>query len=399
MRPTPLHGLFALLLCLLIGCQGGAGDDDTATATLQLTHLSSTDMPVGTHRPEIRITDSGQRVLAVVEPQGTPGEVGFIKHQAYLLDDELEAIGDPFPIASIDALYGEPADHRMLLRGDELLVVYQALNYGEAAPMGDGPSEQYATDQSLLLARFDLDGNELLRAPIVAQSTDFAEDNFPDHCMLWKDGELFVSTGTMSPIGRIRQVDPDTAAVEASYTFDTLDGGISGTIGNSLLSRDGTLSMFSSTSPGGSAALTLSDLDEGFTDTRVADFEDADRERHFPTDSTALGSYTLVAHISRDRGGAQGLESNPYSARLLVLDADLEAVKGRLAELGQWAHAIEGSDWEKRLRSAGFAGSKAADHKIVIVHSLDEGHPLSALAGDPASWFFTDGDRDDELVH
>ena len=80
----------------------------------------------------------------------------------------------------------------------------------------------------------------------------------------------------------------------------------------------------------------------------------------------------------------------------------MEAALGHLAKLGASvarAHAIEGSDWEKRLRSAGFARSSAADYKIVIVHSLDEGHPLSAVAGDPANWFFTDGDRDDELVH
>jgi predicted N-acetyltransferase YhbS len=80
----------------------------------------------------------------------------------------------------------------------------------------------------------------------------------------------------------------------------------------------------------------------------------------------------------------------------------MEAALGHLAKLGASvarAHAIEGSDWEKRLRWAGFARSSAADYKIVIVHALDEGHPLSAVAGDPASWFFTDGDRDDELVH
>lgn len=80
----------------------------------------------------------------------------------------------------------------------------------------------------------------------------------------------------------------------------------------------------------------------------------------------------------------------------------MEAALGHLDKLGASvarAHAIEGSDWEKRLGSAGFVGSKAEDYKIVIVHHLDESHALAAVARDPASWFFTDGDRDDELVH
>ena len=156
--------------------------------------------------------------------------------------------------------------------------------------------------------------------------------------MLWNDGELLVSTGTMGPIGRIRQVNPDTAQVEASYTFDTSDSGISGTIGNSLLLRDGTVSMFSATSPAGSAALTLSDLDEAFVATRVAEFENDQRERNFPTDTMVLGSYTLVAHISRVRGGSAALESNPYDARLLLLDADLQPVEDIELGSGGFSH-------------------------------------------------------------
>ncbi len=80
----------------------------------------------------------------------------------------------------------------------------------------------------------------------------------------------------------------------------------------------------------------------------------------------------------------------------------MEAALGHLAKLGASvarAHAIEGSDWESRLRAAGFAPSASADHKAVIVHVPDEKHPLAAIAANPAAWFFTDGDRDDELAH
>ena len=79
----------------------------------------------------------------------------------------------------------------------------------------------------------------------------------------------------------------------------------------------------------------------------------------------------------------------------------LEAALGHLAKAGAAvarAHAIAGSRWERQLRSAGFRAPKREDGKIVIVRVLDERHPLAAIARRPAEWFFTDGDRDDELV-
>ena len=62
------------------------------------------------------------------------------------------------------------------------------------------------------------------------------------------------------------------------------------------------------------------------------------------------------------------------------------------------AHAIAGSWWERTLRGAGFRAGKRDDFKLVIVHPNDPGHPLAQAALDPSSWYFTDGDRDDELV-
>ena len=62
------------------------------------------------------------------------------------------------------------------------------------------------------------------------------------------------------------------------------------------------------------------------------------------------------------------------------------------------AHAIEGSSWQTQLEHAGFLAGKAADYKAVIAYVHDPEHPLGMVATKPESWFFTDGDRDDELV-
>ena len=85
-------------------------------------------MPVGTHRPEIRAASDGSIVLAVVEPGAKQDGAGQIKHQVYRLDSALNQIGEPFPITRISEPYGEPADHRIALVNDELVVVYQTLN-------------------------------------------------------------------------------------------------------------------------------------------------------------------------------------------------------------------------------------------------------------------------------
>ncbi|MFT4538244.1 MAG: GNAT superfamily N-acetyltransferase [Planctomycetota bacterium] len=62
------------------------------------------------------------------------------------------------------------------------------------------------------------------------------------------------------------------------------------------------------------------------------------------------------------------------------------------------SHAIESSSWQAQLEGAGFLPGKAEDYKAVIAYIHDEQHPLGQAALKPESWFFTDGDRDDELV-
>jgi len=95
-----------------------------------------------------------------------------------------------------------------------------------------------------------------------------------------------------------------------------------------------------------------------------------------------------------------------YVVDVLALDdvAFAAALDGALGHLHKAsasvarAHAIEGSAWERALKTSGFRAGKAADFKAVIAYVHDEQHPLAQVARRPQDWFFTDGDRDDETV-
>jgi hypothetical protein len=197
-----------------------------------LEHIATHTLPEKTHRPEILIADSGDFILVVVEPSGQPS-VGQVKHKAYRFDAEWNQIGSAFVVSRTTSEYGEPADHRAALINGELVVVYQTLNFAEGTRPQGGPMEQYATDQSLILARFSLNGEERFREPIVAHAPDKDEDNFPDHCLLWWNDRLLISTGGHRKL-KIREVDLD-ANILATHTFRAGHDTIPGEIGNSLL--------------------------------------------------------------------------------------------------------------------------------------------------------------------
>jgi GNAT superfamily N-acetyltransferase len=81
--------------------------------------------------------------------------------------------------------------------------------------------------------------------------------------------------------------------------------------------------------------------------------------------------------------------------------AAMEAALGHLHKAAASvarAHAVAGSWWERKLRWAGFRSPKADDQKTIIAYVLDAQHPLAQTALAPESWYFTDADRDDELV-
>jgi hypothetical protein len=126
------------------------------------------------------------------------------------LDAAGKVSSDDFMLTTTTEEYGEPTDHRPLVVGDELVVIYQTLIYGNGMPPmgGGGPSEQYAESQSLMLARFTFDETETFRGPIVAHATDFDVDDFPDHCMAVNGDSLIKhGCGRQEPVDSLRQPD------------------------------------------------------------------------------------------------------------------------------------------------------------------------------------------------
>ena len=319
------------LLSLACGELPGGGE-------LSLSHVSTMEMAVGTHRPEIRVRSDGGLIVVVVEPAPGANEIGRIKHQAYRFDADLQQEGDPFPVTAIDATYGEPADHRAILVDDELVVVYQTLNYGEDKPVGGGgPSEDFATDQSLMMARFDMQGNELMHGAIVARATDFTVDNFPDHCMLWTGNNLLVSSGTRADMLRIREVGLD-GGILATHTIPTSNDGIGTNIGNSMHMNGDQVRFVASLGPVGPGQITVNALDDAFAVSQLVSVGDDSLERHFPTDSQVVGDHTLVAYIAREVGGDRDMMLNPYGGRLAVLDSALGLVDDIAVGDGGFAH-------------------------------------------------------------
>ena len=72
----------------------------SARAVPSLEWLSSTDMPLGTHRPEILVTLEGELIVIVVDHDGD------VRHKGYRYDADLNPIGDPFPVTAFTETYG-----------------------------------------------------------------------------------------------------------------------------------------------------------------------------------------------------------------------------------------------------------------------------------------------------
>jgi hypothetical protein len=71
-------------------------DDPGGNDSLQLEHVSTHEMDVGTHRPEILATESGQFLAVVVQP-GEREDGSLAKHRVYHLDANGEPIGMEIP--------------------------------------------------------------------------------------------------------------------------------------------------------------------------------------------------------------------------------------------------------------------------------------------------------------
>jgi len=115
--------------------------------------------------------------------------------------------------------------------------------------------------------------------------------------------------------------------------------------------------------------------------------------------SGALRGYAVV-QLPRS-GEAVGFLVDVLALDDVALAAAVDSALGHLLKAGASvarAHAMVGSWWERQLRNAGFRAHKPADFKVVIAYVHDPASPLAAAAKDPSTWYFTDGDRDDETV-
>ena len=114
----------------------------------------------------------------------------------------------------------------------------------------------------------------------------------------------------------------------------------------------------------------------------------------------ALAAYAVV-QVPRP-----GTPPGGFLVDVLARDTEARhaAVAAGLAELDRLgasyvqATAIDGSSWSETLERTGFQPPKPDNHLIVILHVHAPEHPLVAAARDPAGWYFTDGDRDDETM-
>ena len=310
------------------------GIESPAAAELQIDHLSTQQMPVGTHRPEILAIESGEMLVVVVEPHDDAAG-NRVKHQVYHYDAAGNLVSDPFPVTWVTEEYGEPADHRATIVDGELVVVYQSLVFDEDARVHGGPAEQYALNQSLLLARYSLDGQELFRGPIVAHVTDFSEDSFPDHCLVPLEDSLLVSTGADDRI-KMREVSY-VGEVLNTVEIDTNAMRSLSSIGNSLLKSGDQIRMVTGTGMHSNAAngISVLELDAAYQPTELAWFSDEGQEYTFPTGSLMYNGYTFVSYDAREtKERYLSPTEHPFQPRLMVLDADLEFGAGHSSWFG-----------------------------------------------------------------
>ncbi len=108
----------------------------------------------------------------------------------------------------------------------------------------------------------------------------------------------------------------------------------------------------------------------------------------------------VVIQVPRP-GEAVGYLVDVLAADDAALDAAIELALRELEAAGASlvrATAVDGSWWSSVLERAGFQRPRADNHLTVIAHLQDAAHPLAAAAREPARWYLTDGDRDDETM-
>ncbi len=288
-----------------------------------LERVASRTLAVGTHRPELLVTPGGEIIVVVVAPEGAAFSTGQVKHTAYRFTADWQPVGQPFVVSRTTEEFGEPADQRAAIVNGELVVVYQTLIWREKPPVGGGPAEPYASEQSLMLARFTLDGQEILRRPIVAHVADNKVENFPDFCLLWRRDHLLVATGTLSGVMKLRRVDLN-GNVLTTTVIETTEAAVPDNIGNSMLELGESLLMLSATGPQLTSALTVTELSSDLLPAPPRVFYSTELERHFPVGNLAWGDWILVGHYGRARGASAMQEQRPYAPYLMLFSRRFE---------------------------------------------------------------------------
>ncbi|MBL8858468.1 MAG: GNAT family N-acetyltransferase [Planctomycetes bacterium] len=116
-------------------------------------------------------------------------------------------------------------------------------------------------------------------------------------------------------------------------------------------------------------------------------------------EDAALVGYVVV-QVPRPgtfNGYLVDLLARDESVERAAVEAGLQALESAGASYAQ-ATAIDGSWWSRRLEASGFLPPRGSNHLSVIVHPHQADHPLAVAAMDPARWYLTDGDRDDETM-
>ncbi len=306
--------------------------------TPTIRYVGTQSLAVGTHRPEIFVHDDTLYLL-VVEKEGDIGHKGYIYDAS---DPSRIDFGNPkseFVVSRITEEYGSPTDHRAAIVGDEIWVVYQNILLAEEYQntLLTGAMEQYSESQSLLFARFSLEGEETSRTKILT-STDFEEDTFPDMSTIPYEENILVNTGATGKT-KIREVNSDGDILQ-SYEY-SVSQEIPSHFGNSLfLKKDGSLLVFGSTrSLSGEESLAVAILNANFEAKDIVSLASGERQETFPTGVFYYNGYYYVGYSTRDSATPNALEENPYMPALKILNENLDVVYDtRLSEEAGQGH-------------------------------------------------------------
>ncbi len=290
---------------------------------LSLNHIDSFAMPPGTHRPEIVAGPDGDLFVVVVAPAMNPSQPDRqIKHQAYHYTKDLKQVGNPFPVTTITTQYGDPSDHRALIANNQLIVVYQSNVWkgGRFPIQASGPMEAYAENQSLMLARFDLQGNEITRVPIVANALPGTGENFPDMAIAWQKDHLLITTSTGAQKLKIREVSLD-GKILSTHEYPAGPGQtLSSDMGNSLVcTADGYVILISGNGPQSINSLTLTAFNQNGEIEKSITLPSNQRQETFPTGININGNIWVITYISR-LSGMGDFNQNPYSPYIKIID-------------------------------------------------------------------------------